>query len=160
VIQAPFNGDIGETLSLKKGDYVNEKMPLATLYDAQSGIVKAYIDSRSVSRLKIGSEASFIGNDGTPLATQLVVEKVLPTAITHLNYPGLSSVYGGPIAAQKMQDQIIPDTSIYEVILSFKGKSPITRQQYGRVDLSVEPTSFLVNGLRYIYGIFIRESGF
>ncbi|SBS36331.1 Peptidase family M50 [Marinomonas spartinae] len=160
VIQAPFNGDIGENLSLKKGDYVNEKMPLATLYDAQSGIVKAYIDSRSVSRLKIGSEASFIGNDGTPLPTQLVVEKVLPTAITHLNYPGLSSVYGGPIAAQKMQDQIIPDTSIYEVILSFKGKSPITRQQYGRVDLSVEPTSFLVNGLRYIYGIFIRESGF
>ncbi|PYF83295.1 putative peptide zinc metalloprotease protein [Marinomonas alcarazii] len=160
VFQAPFDGYIGETLSLKKDDYVNEKMPLATLYDVQSGIVKAYISGRSVSRLKIGSEARFIGNDGTKLDTKLVVNNVLPTAITHLNYPGLSSVYDGPIAAQKMQDQIIPDTSIYEVLLSFKDTSSISRQVYGRVDLSVEPTSFLVEGGRYLYGVFIRESGF
>ncbi|CAG9297434.1 HlyD family efflux transporter periplasmic adaptor subunit [Celerinatantimonas diazotrophica] len=160
VVRAPFSGYIGEDRLLKKGDYVNEKMPLATLYDPQSGIVKAYIKGQSVSRLKIGSQASFMGNDGKPLATKLVVEKVLPTAITHLSYPGLSSVYGGPIAAQKMQQQMIPDDSIYEVILSFQSKLPITRQEYGRVDLSVKPSSYLVNGVRYIYGILIRESGF
>ena len=159
-VHAPFDGYIGEALSLKSDDYVNEKMPLMTFYDAESGVVKAYINGRSVSRLKMGSEASFIGNDGETLKTQLVVERVLPTAVMHFNYPALSSIHGGPIAAQKMQDQIIPDESIYEVILSFKGKLSVTRQQYGRVDLSVEPTSFLVDGLRYLYGVFIRESGF
>jgi putative peptide zinc metalloprotease protein len=159
-VQAPFDGYIGDALSLNSDDYVNEKMPLMTFYDAESGVVKAYINGRSVSRLKIGREASFIGNDGERLKTRLVVDQVLPTAITHLHYAGLSSIHGGPIAVQKMQDQIIPDESIYEVILSFKESLPITQQQYGRVDLSVEPSSFLVDGLRYLYGVFIRESGF
>lgn len=160
VIQAPFNGYIGEALSLNKGDYVNGKMALATIYDEGSGVVKAYIDESEVSRLKIGGEARFMNDEGSLLNIPLVVDKVLPTAITHLNYPGLSSVYGGPIGTQKVGDLIVPEGSIYEVILSFKGQPQITRQQYGRVDLPIEATSFLVDGLRYVYGIFIRESGF
>lgn len=135
-------------------------MPLATLYDDQSGMVKAYISARMVPLLKVGSEATFIGNDGELLNPQLVVDKVIPTAITHLSHSGLASVYGGPIATQKMEEQLIPDTATYEVHLSLLGNNPMTRQQYGSVSLSIEPTSFLVNGLRYIYGIFIRESGF
>lgn len=159
-MRAPYDGYIGQWLPLNPGDYVNDQMPLATLYDEQSGVVKAYISSRMVTLLKIGSVAQFVGNDGEVLNTKLVVEKVLPTAIKHLSYPGLASIYGGPIAAQKMEEQIIPDTATYEVHLSFQGDNPLNRQLYGSVSLTVEPTSLFVDGVRYIYGILIRESGF
>lgn len=159
-VYAPFEGYIGASMSFAKGDFVSDKMPLATLYDEQSGVAKAFISGRKVSQLKIGSIAQFVGNDGELLNTKLVIDKVIPTAMKHLSYPGLASVYGGPIATQKMDDQIIPDSATYEVHLTFVDNVPLIRQQYGSVNLSIKPTSFLVDGLRYIYGIFIRESGF
>jgi putative peptide zinc metalloprotease protein len=159
-IRAPFAGYIGQWATLSKGDYVNENMPLATLYDAQSGVVKAYVNSNVVSRLKIGETAQFIGNDGEVLATQLVVEKVIPTAIRHLPYVGFASDYGGPIAAKKMDELLIPDTATYEVYLSFQQPVPLTSQQFGQVNLPVEASSLLVDGVRYIYGVLLRESGF
>ncbi|MBY0417275.1 MAG: HlyD family secretion protein, partial [Pararheinheimera sp.] len=145
---------------MNPGDYVNENAPLATLYDDKSGVVKAYVSGLVVSQLKIGSEAQFIGDDGELLSTKLVVEKVIPAAIKHLNYAGLASDYGGPIAAKKMEELLIPDTATYEVYLSFQDEHSLTRQQYGTVNLSVEASSFLVDGLRYIYGVLLRESGF
>lgn len=159
-IRAPYEGYIGQWMPMNQGDYVNENAPLATLYDDNSGVVKAYVSGRVVSQLKIGSEAQFIGDDGELLQTKLVVEKVIPAAIKHLNYAGLASDYGGPIAAKKMEELLIPDEATYEVYLSFQDENPLTRQQYGRVNLSVEASSLLVDGLRYIYGVLLRESGF
>jgi putative peptide zinc metalloprotease protein len=159
-LRAPFEGYIGEWQSLAQGDYVNDRMPLATLYDDQSGVVKAYVSSRMVPLLTVGEGATFVGNDGESLNSHLVIDKVMPTAIKHLSYPGLASVYGGPIATQQLEEQVVPEDATYEVRLRFVDKAPLKRQHYGRVRLPIEPTSFLLNGLRYIYGIFIRESGF
>ena len=159
-IRAPYEGYIGQWAPMNPGDYVNENAPLATLYDDKSGVVKAYVSGLVVSQLKLGSEAQFIGDDGELLSTKLVVEKVIPAAIKHLNYAGLASDYGGPIAAKKMEELLIPDTATYEVYLSFQEEHSLTRQQYGTVNLSVEASSFLVDGLRYIYGVLLRESGF
>lgn len=160
LIRAPFAGYIGQFASLSKGDYVNENMPLATLYDVNSGVVKAYISSSEVSRLQPGSSAQFIGNDGDSFRTGLVVEKVIPTAIKHLPYAGLAADYGGPIAAKKMDQWLIPDAATYEVYLRFEQPQLLPTQRYGRVHLSVEASSLLVEGGRYIYGILLREAGF
>ncbi|WP_127026055.1 site-2 protease family protein [Rheinheimera mangrovi] len=159
-IRAPYEGYIGQWMPMSQGDYVNENAPLATLYDDKSGVVKAYVSGRVVSQLKIGSEALFIGDDGELLQTKLVVEKVIPAAIKHLNYAGLASEYGGPIAAKKMEKLLIPDEATYEVYLRFQDENLLTRQQYGSVNLPVEASSLLVDGLRYIYGVLLRESGF
>lgn len=159
-IKAPYDGYVGEWLSLSSGNYVNERTALATLYDDESLIVKAYVDSRFISSLKEGEPASFMGNDGKPLEASLLLEKVVPTALKRLPYPGLASTYGGAIATQKLEEDLIPTSATYEVHLIFHGKTPLTRQQFGEVSLTIEPTSFLMNGLRYLYGVFIRESGF
>lgn len=160
LIRAPYAGYIGQWATLQKGDYVNEKMSLATLYDAQSGMVKAYVSSSVLQQLKIGSSAQFIGNDGVVLTSALVVEKVIPTAIKHLPYAGLAADYGGPIAAKKMADLLIPAAATYEVHLSLQQPHVLTRQHYGQVSLAVEASSLLLDGVRYIYAILLRESGF
>jgi len=159
-IKAPYDGYVGEWLSLSTGNFVNERTALATLYDDESLVVKAYVDSRFISSLKEGVPASFMGNDGNPLEASLLLEKVVPTALKRLPYPGLASTYGGAIATQKLEEDLIPTSATYEVHLIFQGKTPLTRQQFGEVSLAIEPTSFLMNGLRYLYGVFIRESGF
>lgn len=159
-IKAPYDGYVGEWLSLSTGNFVNERTALATLYDDESLVVKAYVDSRFISSLKEGVPASFMGNDGKPLEASLLLEKVVPTALKRLPYPGLASTYGGAIATQKLEEDLIPTSATYEVHLIFQGKTPLTRQQFGEVSLAIEPTSFLMNGLRYLYGVFIRESGF
>ena len=159
-IKASFDGYVSEWLSLSKGDYVNGQSPLVTLYDDGSLVVKAYVEGRIVPLLKEGSRVDFIGNDGEQLSAQLIIDKVLPTAIKRLDYPGLGSTYGGAIATQKLDDQLIPEEATYEVQLKLIGEAPLMRQQFGQVNLAVEPHSLLVDGLRRIYGVFIRESGF
>jgi putative peptide zinc metalloprotease protein len=159
-IKAPYDGYIGEWLPLSTGDYVNENSALATLYDDESLLVKAYIDGRFIPLLRKDKAVSFIGNDGEVLAASLMIDKVIPIAIKRLPYPGLASTYGGAIATQKLEDELIPESATYEVHLTFQGKTQLTRQQFGEVSLAIEPTSFLVDGLRYLYGVLIRESGF
>jgi putative peptide zinc metalloprotease protein len=159
-IKAPYDGYIGEWLPLTVGDYVNERSALATLYDDESLMVKAYIDGRFIPLLNHNEMASFMGNDGNPLAASLLIDKVIPIAVKRLQYPGLASVYGGAIATQKLEDELIPEMATYEVHLTLQGSMPLNRQQFGMVSLAIEPTSFLVDGLRYLYGVFIRESGF
>jgi putative peptide zinc metalloprotease protein len=159
-IKAPYDGYIGEWLPLTEGDYVNGQSPLATLYDDESLVVKAYVEGRIVPQLKEGSKVDFIGNDGETLSAQLVVDKILPTAIKSLSYLGLASTYGGAIATQKLEDQLIPEEATYEVQLKLIGETPLMRQQFGKVNLAIEPHSLLIDGLRRIYGVFIRESGF
>ncbi|TYL48322.1 HlyD family efflux transporter periplasmic adaptor subunit [Marinomonas sp. IMCC 4694] len=159
-IKAPYDGYIGEWLSLSKGDYVKARSPLATLYDDQSGVVKAYVSGHVLARLQTQLPVRFISNDGVAFPVQLAVEKVLPTAIKRLHYTGLGSTYGGAISTQMMDDQLIPEEATYEVQLSLVGAAPMMRQQFGKVNLTVEPHSFLGDGLRRIYGVFIRESGF
>lgn len=159
-IKAPYDGYIGEWLPLSVGDYVNERSALATLYDDESLIVKAYIDGRFIPSLKHNEAASFIGNDGHSLAASLLIDKVIPIAVKRLQYPGLASTHGGAIATQKLNDELVPETATYEVHLVLQGSTQLNRQQFGRVSLAIEPTSFLVDGLRYLYGVFIRESGF
>ncbi|MBR7889687.1 HlyD family efflux transporter periplasmic adaptor subunit [Marinomonas sp. A79] len=165
VVTAPYDGYIGEWLPLSQGDYVNAKSPLATLYDEQSVVVKAYVSGSVLPLLKEGQEASFISNEGEKLPTTLTVVSVLPTAIKRLPYQALGSTYGGPIATQTQEEALIPEDATYEVQLALlsnvsEEKLALLRQQFGRVDLAVEPQSFLAQGLRRLYGVFIRESGF
>jgi len=160
LIKAPFNGVIGQDASLTNGDFVNNKMPLATLYDGQSLIVKAYIRAQLISQIEIQKRASFVGNDGKPLVNELVIERVIPTAITNLNYLGLSSSYGGEIVTELLDEKEIPNEALYEVHLKVLGDAHLTRQQLGQVSLSIESESFILSGLQHIYGVFIKESIF
>ena len=159
-IRAPFNGVIGEWLPLKKGDYVNPNMALATLYDDQSVLVKAYISGQLVTKIQADQASRFIANDGTVLEGALYIDKIIPTAITELNTLGLSSLYGGAIASQQLEESIIPNEAIYEVHLKLKQGAKLSKQTLGEVSLFVKPESYLMIGLRHLYGVFIKESAF
>lgn len=158
-IKAPYDGYIGTSLPISAGVYVNN-LALATLYDERSVIVKAYIDGRYISSLKEGQEVRFISNDGQSLSATLMLDKVVPTAIKRIPYLGLASTYGGAIASKKLAEDVVPDSAIYEVHLTLLGEAQLSQQQFGEVSLAIEPTSFLLDGLRYLYAVFIRESGF
>ncbi|WP_166637615.1 site-2 protease family protein [Marinomonas balearica] len=159
-VKAPFNGVIGEWLPLERGDYVTPHMSLATLYDDQSVLIKAYISGQLVTKVQTDKVSRFIANDGTVLESALVIDKIIPTSITQLNILGLSSLYGGAIASQQLEESIIPNEAIYEVHLKLKGETQLTTQALGKVNLFVKPESYLMKGLRHLYGVFIKESAF
>ena len=159
-IRAPFDGFIGELQPLMVGDYVSNKAPLVTVYSHQKPIVKAYISGANVAQLVKDGEAQFIGNDGEKLGSLLMIKKVVPTAIKHLDYLGLSSTYGGEISTQTQGNYQVPVEATYEVQLFWPDDREITRQQAGVVRLPIEPSSVVVDAARRLYGVFIRESGF
>lgn len=160
VLKSPFKGVIGLSEAVKQGDYVNPKVPLFTVYDPTSVLVRAYVEGDMLGKLKVGEKGRFVTESGGVVVSSVMLERVLPTAIEQLTHRNLSSTYGGPIAAQTFNEKEVPDKPTYELLLRFEDVPNIEQKLPGSVRLPVQATSMLMDGLRHVYAIAIRESGF
>ena len=78
-----------------------------------------------------------------------------------MNPLALSSLYGGAIESQQLEERVIPNEALYEVHLKAQGEEAFLSQQVlGEVNLFVQPESYFMQGLEHLYGVFIKESAF
>ena len=73
----------------------------------------------------------------------------------------LASVFGGPVAVREQDGQLIPEVSIYRVLLALDDDKLRPEQVYrGEAQVQGERESLLYSAYRAVASVFVRESGF
>jgi putative peptide zinc metalloprotease protein len=161
-VTAPIAGkvvDIAEGLSV--GLWVPAKSRLASVVDPQTVTVDAYVDEADLDRIAIGDAATFRADADNRVAVALRVVEIARASTHTLPEPYLASIYGGPITVRTpKQNELVPDRTIYRVVLAPVGDAPLpTRVLRGHVVLRGEAISIAQRTWRSIYAVVIRESG-
>lgn len=163
-IKAPFSGQVSERApALSVGDTVKQGEWLGTLTGTSGTMIEAYVGESDLGRLAIGDHAAFFPEDGTQTAIPATVTEIASTAITSLSSaPELASVYDGPIAATKEENQPpIAQNALYRVLLSPDDQTlTADRVTSGAVVIDGEGRSPVIAGFSRIAAVLIRELSF
>ncbi len=121
-IRADFDGVVKDLKSdLRVGLSVSSTDLLVRVIDPNVHIVTAYVPQRDLDFVQIGDRAVFRPEYSLWGGIDAWVKSIAPTNINILNFPELSSVHGGPIAAAQDDKGITPLNSLYAVTLSVEG---------------------------------------
>jgi len=162
-ITAPFDGEIVEMDNdLKKGRWINNRLPLALLVSKGNVVIEAYLTEKNLARISIGNKGRFYAEntDQNPVSVQLTDIDNANTTV--LDEPYHASIYGGNIATtQDKQGKLMVNETIYRVIL-IPDESSIQSEQLSRGTVRIKgtPESFLVRIWKYVSAVLLRESGF
>ncbi|CAK7050742.1 MAG: hypothetical protein DELT_01032 [Desulfovibrio sp.] len=179
VIRAPVSGNIVDTaVPLATGEWVAAGEWLCTAADPKSPQAVAYVNERELHRLRTGSRAKFIPEDPGRPVMQLKVTHIAHTASRHLSgAPELASPNGGAIAAVRAPETAasslgadasvwVPEQAVYRVLLrpakdAHKNKGSAQPQVLrGSVSVTAERQSLFMRAWRYVFAVFLRETGF
>jgi len=162
-IRAPLSGTVVEiTDALTPGRWVNENLQLALVVNPENLQVEAYFTEDKIGQIEPGASGYFYPETTFFPPFPVYIDSISHAAITTLNNPLQSSVYGGDIASQKQQDGTLrPNHSIYSVKLT-PGKvvDTINQVQRGEVRIAGAPRSIAGRLWQSVAAVVIRESGF
>lgn len=161
-VTAPIAGkvvDLAENLT--PGTWVAAKARLASVIDPNSDTVDAYVDEGDLDRVKPGDRATFWADADSRIEVPLRVVQIAGASTRALPDPYLASIYGGPVPVRESkQNELIPDRTIYRVMLWPRGDAPLpTRVLCGHVALQGAAVSIVQRLWRSIHAVLIRESG-
>ncbi len=161
-VVAPFDGvvyDVDE--SLHEGSWVDAERVLGYLADASQFIGEGYVREKYLSRLSV-SNLGFVYTDvkrGSPQPIQ--IQSIDQTQSSVLPQSYLASVFDGPIAVRQQQGQLIPESSVYRVLLNLDNLEMSQQQIYrGEAQLQGGRETILYAAYRTIASVLVRESGF
>jgi putative peptide zinc metalloprotease protein len=141
------------------GAWVNGKQPLGILIDPQRWQVDAFVEQGDVERLRPGANAIFYLEHRID-ALRGKVLNVDTSPISHLDHPILATRYGGPIALATQTQELIPAEQLFRVRVELDEPLESTSEARGVTVIDGERRSPLVAGLRNVFAVLIRESGF
>ena len=155
---------------LHPGRWVEKGELLALISRSDRQLVKGYVTEDKMARLRNLEDAkSADANDGRFIPDDLTLPSI-PVRLRHLagadsahvDMAELASVYGGPIAVEQADDKsLVPVKAQYLMELEPLSSSiPAGQVIRGMVHLDGEPRSLLLDGLRHVARILIRETGF
>ena len=146
---------------LRQGQTVQRGEILGRIARLQQNRILAFVQEDYVSGIKPGDRVWFTpaGVSG-PLAGE--VETVDPLRQQTVQHLVLSSAYQGELPVRRTQDgRLIPLGSYYQVRVCLAQKRPPLRiGQTGYLWAKTTPRSRLLDGLRQVWRVLIRESGF
>ena len=160
IIKATLSGKIRDLSDvLQQGEWLAEDEPLAVIKNGNTSIT-AYVEEADLSRLDIGAEGLFYpeGGDLPPVNAKVITVDRVGTR--QLIMAELASKYGGEIAVREDDQQhLVPEQSIYRVLLSVN--QPINNHTTlrGRLSLDTPPESLIGRLWRSALAVLIRESG-
>ncbi len=150
-------------MDIPVGSYIQRESPLLKLYDDRAVRLIAFLHSEDISRIEKERAVKFISDDGQLILKGFKIERFAPEAVQILPYPSLAARFGGKIPVKSLEDALIPEQALYEVTLMLantKMEQNVRQQRNGKAILALQPESYLQRGIRYLYGVIIRESGF
>lgn len=163
VIKAPFTGYISSIRdNLIAGQWLAEDDYVMELINQQKTIAEAYVAEQEITRLQIGSVATFYpANPDSPVLKMKITEIDRVTS-EKLNSPYHASVYGGDIAVNKdPQGQLLIDGAVYRITFQPQlNKIDVPFVQKGYVLITGTRQSLLGRWWQQIAAVLIRESGF
>ena len=162
-IKAPISGTVVEiTDALTSGRWVNKSLQLALVVNQDNLQVEAYFTEDKVGQIKPGASGYFYPETALYPPFPVHVDSIGHAALTTLDNPFQSSIYGGDIASQEQPDgSLLPNHSIYSVKLTPETVADTINQvQRGEVRVAGTPRSIVGRIWQSVAAVLIRESGF
>ncbi|MFP4313055.1 MAG: biotin/lipoyl-binding protein [Alphaproteobacteria bacterium] len=167
IMRAEFAGIIRDlNTEIAIGQFAGPETMMMRVLKPASPIISAYARPTDLARLHKGNRALFRPSDSLLTESQYVLSAIDTINTADLDWPELSSIFGGPLAAEyspDAQNRIVPRQSLYKV--TFKAAlNPDENTielpkiaQSGMIYVSGEPEIPLLSFLRKTGQIFIAE---
>lgn len=162
LIFAPFDGvvyDVDE--SLTQGSWVDAERVLGYLADVSQFVGEGYVQERHLRRLDETASGYLYTDIKRGERRPVRVRAIDQTQSAVLPQSYLASVYDGPVAVREQEGQLIPEGSIYRVMLDMESEALRPGQIYkGEAQIQGERETLLYAVYRTIASVLVRESGF
>lgn len=161
-IFAPFNGvvyDVDE--SLQEGSWVDADRVLGYLADVSEYVGEGYVQEKDLKRLSANAQGVLYTDIKRGEKRPVSVREIDQTQSAVLPQSYLASVYDGPIAVREQEGQLIPEASIYRVVIDMDDEALRPSQVYrGEAQVQGDRETLLYAAYRTIASVLVRESGF
>ena len=165
VLRAPFDGVLGDRdPQVQPGALVNATQPIAMLHAPQAWVVDALVAQEAIVRFEIGAPARFHrrGQWESPLTGTVVA--IDATRAQTLPHPMLATEHGGRMPTLRQPDcRLVQRDGRYRMRLRLDAPPPDALRgavAAGTVSIEAEPRKLLLDGVRGIAAVMVRESGF
>ncbi|MDE1149923.1 MAG: HlyD family secretion protein [Azospirillaceae bacterium] len=161
-ITAPYAGVMAEVAEpLSPGEWLPARERLGLLLDPAHPMIEAYVREADLHRVAVGDEGRFRPDQSVTGAMDGRIQDIDDTSTRVLTRRYLASPFGGDIAAREdSQHQMVPEESLYRVLVTpAKDAAPASLQR-GRVTLEGARESLVGSLWRRLVSILLREGGF
>jgi putative peptide zinc metalloprotease protein len=159
-LRANFSGTVvNMSPALSAGAWIPRGERLLQIATPQGVKVDAYVDEAALPKIDIGAAARFIADEPDLPRVDCEVLTVDRIALAELEYPALSSPYGGPIAAHlDASGRVQARDALFRVRLHrCTGRVGTARELMGRASIGSAYQSFAVQWLRDLTAVIQRE---
>ena len=145
---------------LHTGQYVEENQKLGQIASINTFNVICFVQDEDIGVLKLGSKVEFRSNR-TYDKFQGTITRIPPVRAQILQYPQLSSAYGGdlPVLGTGKAPMTLIE-SFYPVLVSLESKDSLGIGETGEVNYYGPWRSYLMSIIKYVTNVIIKESGF
>ncbi|CAM3759166.1 Peptidase family M50 [Vibrio aerogenes CECT 7868] len=161
-IRAPFSGHIaGVPETLTAGSLIPAGEVLATLTGDKGVRAQAYISEHDLSRVRGMRQGVFIADEIQTSVMTLSLERLAQGGVSDLRaHPGLSSPYGGPVAAHidHRKQAPIPQQALYAASFTDPEAAAPKTQLRGEVVIEGQAQSLFSRMWNALVSVVIRES--
>ncbi|MDZ5645898.1 HlyD family efflux transporter periplasmic adaptor subunit [Nitrospirillum sp. BR 11828] len=161
-VTAPFAGVMAEVAEpLSPGEWLPARERLGLLLDPGRPMIEAYVREADLHRVAVGGEGRFRPDQSVTGAVDGRIQDIDDTSTRVLTRRYLASPFGGDIPAREdKQHQMVPEESLYRVLIApAKDATPATLER-GRVTLEGARESLLGSLWRRTAAVLLREAGF
>lgn len=161
-VRASFDGKIYFTNSFKQNQWISKKEPVFVLYDNLNYKIVGFCNENDFKLLKQNSEAKFIFSSGDVKDISIKLLTISKISTPYLEFPELSSDYGGDIATrQDLNKQIKTEQAYYKIISNFENKNlNLTTRKQGILVAEGVHSSLALKFYKQVISVIIRESSF
>lgn len=159
-LRASFSGTVvNMSPALSSGAWIPRGERLLQIATPQGVKVDAYVDEAALPKIAVGATARFIADEPDLPRVDCEVLTVDRIALAELEYPALSSPFGGPIPARlDASGRVQPRDAQFRVRLHrCTGRVGTTREQMGSANIGRAYQSFAGQWLRDLTAVVQRE---
>ncbi|SFA89098.1 HlyD family efflux transporter periplasmic adaptor subunit [Azotobacter beijerinckii] len=160
-LNAPFAGVLTDIdPELAAGVWVSPQQPLATLIDPQQWEAELFVPQQALGRLAVGNHVRFYPDAQGQAPVEGRITLIESTRTARLPHPLLSSRHGGRIAALPDERGLTPRDTLYRIQVDLERPVGASAVLSGQARVEARAQSWLLEALKPILIVMIRESGF
>ena len=161
-VKADFDGKIYFYNTFKKNQWINKKEPIFVLYDNENYRIVSFCNENDFKLLRENSASKFIFSSGDVNDIHTKISNISKISVPYLEFPELSSDFGGEIATRQDRDKgIKTEQAYYKISINLdKIELNLTNRKNGVLVTNGKALSLFSKGFKKVVSIFIRESEF
>lgn len=161
-VRAHFDGKIYFYKTFREQQWVSKKEPIFALYDTVHFRIVGFCNENEFAFLKEKSDGKFIFNAGNMKDIQVKLTTISKISLPYLEFPELSSDFGGEIATRfDAHKRVKTEQAYYKMMVDVEEKNlNLNSRQQGILVTSGESLSLFSRVFKKVASILIRESGF